>query len=224
MRILCIEDDDQVLDYIVRSLDEQGHHAERCSEGTEGFRKASSENYDLAIIDRMLPGMDGISIIKNLRALGNQLPVLILSALGEVDDKVSGLRAGGDDYLIKPFAFEELLARVEVLGRRANVIIDNSHHLTASGLDLDLIERRVSRDGINIDLLTREFRLLEQLMRHKGQVVTRAMLLESVWDYNFDPQTNLIDVHISRLRGKIDKGFERQIIKTVRGAGYIVED
>ncbi len=224
MRILCIEDDDQVLDYIVRSLDEQGYHAERCCEGTEGFRKASSENYDLAIIDRMLPGMDGISIIKNLRALGNQLPVLILSALGEVDDKVSGLRAGGDDYLIKPFAFEELLARIEVLGRRANVIIDNSHHLTASGLDLDLIERRVSRDGINIDLLTREFRLLEQLMRHKGQVVTRAMLLESVWDYNFDPQTNLIDVHISRLRGKIDKGFERQIIKTVRGAGYLVED
>ncbi len=224
MRILCIEDDDQVLDYIVRSLGEQGHHAEHCSDGTEGFRKASSENYDLAIIDRMLPGMDGISIIKNLRALGNQLPVLILSALGEVDDKVSGLRAGGDDYLVKPFAFEELLARIEVLGRRANGIIDNSHHLTASGLDLDLIERRVSRDGINIDLLTREFRLLEQLMRHKGQVVTRAMLLESVWDYNFDPQTNLIDVHISRLRGKIDKGFERQIIKTVRGAGYIVED
>ncbi|PZP56288.1 MAG: DNA-binding response regulator [Micavibrio aeruginosavorus] len=224
MRILCIEDDEQVLDYIVRSLGGQGHHVAPCSEGIEGLQKAKTENYDLAIIDRMLPGLDGISIIQNLRASGSRLPVIILSALGEVDDKVSGLRAGGDDYLVKPFAFEELLARIEVLGRRANVSMDNPSHLLASGLDLDLIERRVSRDGITIDLLTREFRLLEQLMRHKGQVVTRAMLLESVWDYNFDPQTNIIDVHISRLRGKIDKGFEKQLIKTVRGAGYIVED
>ena len=223
MRILCIEDDDQVSDYIARSLDEKGHDVERSREGSDGFHKAATGHYDVAIVDRMLPGMDGITIIKKLRDAGNGLPILILSALGQVDDKVSGLRAGGDDYLVKPFAFEELLARIEVLGRRAN-ITDTPSHLFAGGLDLDLLERTVSRDGITIDLLTREFRLLEQLMLHKGQVVTRTMLLESVWDYNFDPQTNLIDVHISRLRSKIDKGFTKQLIKTVRGAGYIVED
>lgn len=223
MRILCIEDDDQVSDYIVRSLSELGHSVDCSREGTNGLHKATTGNYDVAIIDRMLPGMDGITIIKNLRDSGNRLPILVLSALGQVDDKVIGLRAGSDDYLVKPFAFEELLARIEVLGRRSNVS-DTTSHLFAGGLDLNLLERSVSRDGVTIDLLTREFHLLEQLMRHKGQVVTRTMLLESVWDYNFDPQTNLIDVHISRLRGKIDKGFTKQLIKTVRGAGYIVED
>lgn len=176
----------------------------------------------MLIIDRMLPGLDGLSIIKTLRALDNSVPILILSALGDVDDRVNGLRSGGDDYLVKPFAFSELLARIEILGRRQQQQSQPST-LRAGDLAVDLMTRKVTRGGVLIELQTREFSLLEYLLKHKNQVVTRTMLLENVWDYHFDPQTNVIDVHISRLRSKVDKGFELPIIQTVRGAGYIVE-
>ncbi len=176
----------------------------------------------MLIVDRMLPGLDGLSIIKTLRALGNPVPILILSALGDVDDRVNGLRSGGDDYLVKPFAFSELLARIEILGRRQQQQSQPAI-LRAGDLELDLMTRKVTRGEVLIELQTREFSLLEYLLKHKNQVVTRTMLLENVWDYHFDPQTNVIDVHISRLRSKIDKGFETPIIQTVRGAGYIVE-
>jgi two-component system OmpR family response regulator len=173
----------------------------------------------------MLPELDGLTIIKTIRGAGNTTPALILSALGEVDDRVKGLRSGGDDYLVKPFAFTELLARIEVLSRRQDNTGGNQETtLSAGDLELNLLSRKVTRGGKDIDLQSREFQLLEYMLRHKGQVVTRTMLLEHVWDYHFDPQTNVIDVHISRLRGKIDKGFDTKIIRTVRGAGYIIED
>ncbi len=225
MRILIIEDDRKVSDYIVRGLTEAGHVAHSAHDGNEGLHLATTESYDAAIVDRMLPGMDGIAILKNLRGTGSRLPVLILSAMAQVDDRVEGLRAGGDDYLVKPFAFAELLARVEILGQRNSLTgVPQAARLCAGGLEMDLIGRKVLRDGQLIELQAREFRLLEYLLRHKGSLVTRTMLLEGVWDYNFDPQTNIIDVHISRLRGKVDKGFSRPLIKTVRGAGYIVEE
>ncbi|MBU0859464.1 MAG: response regulator transcription factor, partial [Alphaproteobacteria bacterium] len=190
MRILIIEDDKKVSDYIKKGLTEAGHTVDCAHDGKDGLHMATSENYDAALIDRMLPGMDGITILKTLRGTGNKLPALILSALGQVDDKVEGLRAGGDDYLVKPFAFAELLARVEVLARRATGNAMPETKLYAADLEMDLLSRKVTRDGRIIDLQSREFRLLEYLLNHKGSVVTRTMLLEGVWDYHFDPQTN----------------------------------
>ena len=190
--------------------------------GTEGLRLALAEVFDVVILDVMLPGLDGIRLVKGYRDAGGRAPALFLSALGEVDHRVEGLQAGGDDYLTKPYAPSELVARVEALGRRATGDIPTTK-LTVGGLEMDLLGRTVHRDGQKIDLQPREFRLLEFLMRHAGQVVTRTMLLEKVWDYHFDPQTNVIDVHVSRLRGKIDKDFERPLLHTVRGAGYRLE-
>jgi two-component system OmpR family response regulator len=224
MRILVIEDDQEVGNYLVKGLKESDHVVDYAADGKEGFMLAASENYDVMIIDRMLPGMDGLSIIKGVRAAGNQTPVLILSALGEVDDRVEGLRGGGDDYLTKPFSFSELLARLEVLVRRAKQSSETETELHVADLEMDLLARTVKRKGEEIDLQPREFRLLEYLVRHAGQVVTRTMLLENVWDYHFDPQTNVIDVHISRLRSKIDKGFESPLLHTVRGAGYSLRE
>lgn len=225
MRILIIEDDKQVSGYIAKGMKEAGHTVDIAENGKDGLFLATTEDYDTLIVDRMLPELDGLSIIKTIRGAGNHTPALILSALGEVDDRVMGLRAGGDDYLVKPFAFAELLARLEVMARRASRGNGNAQEtsLEAADLKLDLLARKVTRGSNAIELQSTEFRLLEYLMKHKGQVVTRTMLLEHVWDYHFDPQTNVIDVHISRLRSKIDKGFETPVLKTVRGAGYIIE-
>jgi two-component system OmpR family response regulator len=225
MRMLVIEDDKDVSAYITKGMQEAGHTVNQADNGKDGLFLATTEKYDVMIIDRMLPELDGLTIIKTLRGSGNVTPVLILSALGEVDDRVKGLRSGGDDYLVKPFAFAELLARIEILSRRQNASEDSTEiSLQTGDLTLDLLARKVNRNGQDIELQSREFKLLEYILRHKGQVVTRTMLLEQVWDYHFDPQTNVIDVHISRLRSKIDKGFDSPIIRTVRGAGYIIED
>jgi two-component system OmpR family response regulator len=225
MRMLVIEDDKDVSAYITKGMQEAGHTVDQAGNGKDGLFLATTEKYDVMIIDRMLPELDGLAIIKTLRGSGNSTPVLILSALGEVDDRVKGLRSGGDDYLVKPFAFAELLARIEILSRRQNASEDSAEiSLQTGDLTLDLLARKVNRNGQHIELQSREFKLLEYILRHKGQVVTRTMLLEQVWDYHFDPQTNVIDVHISRLRSKIDKGFDSPIIRTVRGAGYIIED
>lgn len=225
MKVLIVEDDAEVSAYVDQGLTELGHTAEVCSNGKDGLFLATTESYDVLIIDRMLPGLDGISLIKTLRGVDKQVPVLILSALGEVDDRVTGLRSGGDDYLVKPFAFSELLARIEVLYRRSSSSKEERPTtLSIADLELDLLSRKVRRGGQSIELQSREFKLLEYLLQHKGQVVTRTMLLENVWDYHFDPQTNVIDVHISRLRQKIDKGHSIALIRTVRGAGYIIED
>ena len=223
MKLLLIEDDKEAATYLMQALDEAGHITHHASDGETGYAMASSMDYDILIIDRMLPRRDGISIIESLRAEGDKTPVLILSALGEVDDRVTGLRAGGDDYLTKPYAFSELLARVEVLAKRSNPL-ENTNSFQVGDLHLDRLSRKVTRNGKDILLQPREFRLLEYLMKHSGQVVTRTMLLENVWDYHFDPQTNVIDVHISRLRSKIDKGFKPQLLQTVRGAGYMIGD
>ncbi len=219
MRILVIEDDADTAGYLHKGLTESGHNVDHAPDGKDGLFMAMENDYDVMIIDRMLPGLDGLSVIQTLRAAKKQTPVLILSALGEVDDRVKGLTAGGDDYLVKPFAFAELLARVDALARRtlgepAETV------LQVGDLTLDLLSRTVKRAGQAVDLQPREFRLLEFLMRHADQVVTRTMLLEGVWDYHFDPQTNIIDVHISRLRAKIDKAFDHPLLHTVRGAGY----
>jgi len=225
MRILVIEDDQEVSAYISKGMKEAGYTIDAAYNGKDGLFLATTEDYDAMIVDRMLPELDGLTIIKTIRGAGNTTPALILSALGEVDDRVKGLRSGGDDYLVKPFAFTELLARIEVLSRRQDNTGGNQETtLSAGDLELNLLSRKVTRGGKDIDLQSREFQLLEYMLRHKGQVVTRTMLLEHVWDYHFDPQTNVIDVHISRLRGKIDKGFDTKIIRTVRGAGYIIED
>ena len=207
--------------YIVKGLQEAGHVADHAAEGDDGLLAATTETYDLLVVDRMLPGIDGLTIVKKVRASKNRVPVLFLSALGEVDERVKGLRAGWDDYLTKPFAFSELLARIEALARRSGDQ-DETSTLEVGGLQMDLLGRVVSRDGSIIELMPREFRLLEYLMRHAGQVVTRTMLLEAVWDYHFDPKTNVIDVHISRLRQKVDKGYEQPLIHTIRGAGYVL--
>lgn len=223
MRILIVEDDQATATYIQRGLNQAGHTVELAKHGDAGLTMATNRQYDALIVDRMLPGINGLSLIARLREAANKTPALILSALGEVNDRVEGLQMGGDDYLTKPFAFSELLARLEALLRRANA---ESHAtvLVVADLRMDLLAREVSRGGVLIDLQPREFRLLEYLMRHSNQVVTRTMLLENVWDYNFDPQTNVIDVHISRLRGKIDKNFETQMLNTVRGAGYMLRE
>ncbi len=223
MRVLVIEDDADAAEYLAKGLRESGHGAEVAADGREGLLRAASEPFDALIVDRMLPGIDGLSLVQHLRATGHTMPVLFLSALGEVDDRVKGLRAGGDDYLVKPYAFSELLARIENLGRRQGTQ-PVATGLRVADLELDLLTRKVTRAGQVIDLQPREFQLLETLMRHPGQVMTRTMLLEKVWNYHFDPQTNVIDVHISRLRQKIDRGFERALIHTVRGAGYCLRE
>jgi two-component system OmpR family response regulator len=221
VRILVIEDDKEVASFIRNGLVQAGCNVDHAGNGRDGLFLATTEKYDALVVDRMLPGVDGLTVIRTLRASSNTTPVLILSALGEVDDRVKGLKAGGDDYLVKPFAFSELLARLEALARRAKTSADTPPTtLKCADLELDLLRREVRRAGKPIDLQPREFQLLEFLLRHVGQVVTRTMLLEGVWDYHFDPQTNVIDVHISRLRSKIDKGFERPLLHTVRGAGY----
>jgi two-component system, OmpR family, response regulator len=219
MRILVVEDDEQTAAYMVKGLTESGYVVDRADNGRDGLFLATSSDFDVVVVDRMLPSLDGLSLIQALRAARVATPVLILSALGQVDDRVQGLRAGGDDYLTKPFAFSELLARIEALLRRRTgpAVVTK---LAVGDLEMDLLGRSVRRAGRAVDLQPREFRLLEYLMRHAGQVVTRTMLLEGVWDYHFDPQTNVIDVHVSRLRQKIDKGFEAPLLHTVRGAGY----
>ncbi|MGI6851577.1 response regulator transcription factor [Mesorhizobium sp. 1B3] len=222
MKILVIEDDREAADYMVKAFAEAGHTAHVASDGETGFALADAGDYDVMVVDRMLPRRDGLSVIAALRSRGNKTPVLILSALGEVDDRVTGLRAGGDDYLTKPYAFSELLARVEVLSRRVGAKEVETLYRTGD-LELDRLSHTVRRAGKEIILQPREFRLLEYLMRHAGQVVTRTMLLENVWDYHFDPQTNVIDVHVSRLRSKIEKGFDSAILHTVRGAGYMLK-
>lgn len=220
MRILVIEDDASVAGYIRKGLDELGYTVDVASDGKQGLFLATTESYDLLIVDRMLPGIEGLTVVQTLRATDTSVPILFLSALGEVDDRVRGLEAGGDDYLTKPFAFSELKARVDALLRRSQASEALVTELVVDGLRMDLLSRTVERDGVAIDLQPREFRLLECLMRNAGQVVTRTMLLEKVWDYHFDPQTNVIDVHISRLRSKIDRGFDTPLLETVRGAGY----
>jgi two-component system OmpR family response regulator len=221
VRILVIEDDKDVASFIRSGLVQAGCNVDHAANGKDGLFLATTEKYDALVVDRMLPGVDGLTLIRTLRASANATPVLILSALGEVDDRVKGLKAGGDDYLVKPFAFSELLARLEALVRRAKTGGDSpTTVLRAADLEMDLLRREVHRAGEPIDLQPREFQLLEFLLRHAGQVVTRTMLLEGVWDYHFDPQTNVIDVHISRLRSKIDRGFDRPLLHTVRGVGY----
>lgn len=224
MRLLLVEDDPQVRSYICKGMKEAGHVIDVTGDGKQGLFLATTEHYDGVIMDRMLPELDGLTIIRTLRGAGNHVPVLILSALSDVDDRVKGLRAGGDDYLVKPFAFAELLARIEILAKRQRVQEQALPHLLhAHDMVMDLLSRKVTRSGKEIILQSREFRLLEFLMQHKGQLVTRTMLLESVWDYHFDPQTNVIDVHISRLRKKLGDS-DNTFIRTVRGAGYIIEE
>ncbi len=223
MRLLVIEDDRDAADYLIKAFREVGHVADAAYNGEEGLVLALDGQYDVLIVDRMLPKRDGLSLIGALRGKGVDTPSLILSALGQVDDRVKGLRAGGDDYLSKPYSFSELLARVEVLARRRAGHTEETSYRVAD-LELNRLSRVVTRGTTEIDLQPREFRLLEYLMKHPGQVVTRTMLLENVWDYHFDPQTNVIDVHISRLRSKIDKGFSQPLLHTVRGAGYMIRD
>ena len=223
MRLLVVEDDRDAADYLVKAFREVGHVADAAIDGEEGFGMALDGQYDVLIVDRMLPKLDGLTVIGNLRDKGVETPVLILSALGQVDDRVKGLRAGGDDYLPKPYSFSELLARVEVLSRRRGGRGEETV-LRVGDLSLDRMSREVRRGEEEVSLQPREFRLLEYLMKHAGQVVTRTMLLENVWDYHFDPQTNVIDVHISRLRSKIDKGFSQPLLHTIRGAGYMIRD
>jgi two-component system OmpR family response regulator len=224
MRVLIIEDDASVAAYIAKNLSEHGHEAEIANNGALGLRLASDEPYDALIIDRMLPELDGLKIIKQLRTNHISTPVLVLSALGGIDDRVMGLTAGGDDYLVKPFAFVELLARLEALTRRGQPANHSDIILSVRDLTMNVLSRKVTRGSQSIPLQAREFKLLEFLLRHKNQVVTRTMLLEHVWEYHFDPQTNVIDVHISRLRQKIDPSPEQSFIRTIRGAGYTVED
>lgn len=223
MRILIIEDDRESADYISRGLEEAGHTSEHVTDGRDGLALARDTPFDALVVDRMLPGMDGLTVIEKLRQSKISTPALILSALGEVNDRVDGLRAGGDDYLVKPFAFAELMARLEALVRRLNVqaVITT---LEIGDLQIDTSTRQVVRNNKKIALQPREYRLLEFLARNSNQIVTRTMLLENVWDYNFDPQTNVIDVHISRLRAKIDRDFDSPLIHTVRGAGYILRE
>jgi len=219
MRVLIVEDAAETAAYMKRALEEAGHVVDVAGDGPSGEAMARSGAHDVFVFDRMLPKKDGVSIVRELRASGSLTPVLFLSALNEVEHRVEGLNAGGDDYLAKPYAASELIARVEALGRRKDGPTPTTR-LKVGDLEMDLLARTVNRSGKKIDIQPREFRLLEFLMRHAGQVVTRTMLLEKVWDYHFDPQTNVIDVHVSRLRGKIDKDFDTQMLHTVRGAGY----
>ncbi len=219
MRTLVIEDDIETANYIAKGLKEHGHAVDQAIDGKDGLFMALENDYDTIILDRMLPALDGLSVLAALRSSDRQTPVIILSAMGEVDDRVQGLKAGGDDYLVKPFAFSELLARIEALLRRGEMKPDTTL-LTVADLELDRLTHRVKRAGKTIDLQPREYLILEYLMQHAGQIVTRTMLLENIWDYHFDPQTNIIDVHVSRLRNKIDRDFDPALLQTVRGAGY----
>jgi len=219
--VLLIEDDPRVAAHVVRGLGELGHVVQHCADGREGLLVAAASRFDVIVLDRMLPQVDGMKVLQALRAAGDATPVLILSALGDLDERVAGLRAGGDDYLPKPFALSELTARVEVLARRGASAGD-LNRLEVGDLSLDLPGRIVRRAGRRIDLTEREFRILEYLVRHAGRVVTRSMLLENVWDYHFDPQTNIIDQHVSRLRQKVDRDFGASLIHTVRGVGYVI--
>ena len=223
MRVLLIEDDRDTAAYITNGLEEEGHTVDHLSDGQDGVVQAVGEDYDIVILDRMLPGLDGLTIVKTLRGAGRKVPVIFLTALGGVDDRVDGLDAGGDDYLVKPFAFSELLARVNALARRPQMKGEESQ-LKVADLEMDLISRKVTRGGQVIELQPREFRLLEILMRNKGRVVTRTMLLERVWSFHFDPKTSVVETHISRLRTKVDKPFDLELIHTVRGSGYSLND
>ncbi|MET0545882.1 MAG: response regulator transcription factor [Caulobacterales bacterium] len=223
MRIFLVEDDERVASHVAKGLKGAGHMVEHMADGKEALYHLSSEVYDLVILDRMLPQVDGLKILTTMRATGDTTPVLILSALSDVDNKVKGLRAGGDDYLAKPFALPELLARVEALSRRKTVLEDVATELSIADLEMNLLTREVKRHGEVIDLTAREFLLLEYLLRNAGRVVSRSMLLEAVWDYKFDPQTNIIDQHVSRLRQKIDKDFSPALLHTVRGMGYALK-
>ena len=222
MRVLIVEDDAEAASAMQAGLAEAGHDCDLAADGVAGLAAAQAGAFDVLIVDRMMPRMDGIGMVEALRKSGDATPVLFLSALGEISDRVTGLQAGGDDYLVKPYALAELVARVEALSRRRETGSVQTL-LKVGDLEMDLIAREVRRAGQEIDLQPREFQLLEYLMRNGGQSVTRTMLLEKVWEYHFDPQTNVIDVHISRLRSKIDKGFDKAMLQTVRGAGYRLE-
>ncbi|MFN3292389.1 MAG: winged helix-turn-helix domain-containing protein [Gemmobacter sp.] len=222
MKLLVIEDDRTTADYIVGGLRQEGHVVDHIADGREAMAQAMAGGYDVMVVDRMLPGLDGLSLVRALRAAKVTTPAIFLTAVGGVDDRIEGLQAGGDDYLTKPFVFGELSARIQALARRPKTAPQETV-LTAGDLTMDLIRRKVTRAGVEIDLLPREFALLEHLMRRKGRVQTRTMLLEAVWDISFDPQTNVVETHISRLRAKIDKPFERELLRTVRGAGYKIE-
>jgi two-component system OmpR family response regulator len=219
MKVLVIEDDSETAAYIIRGLCEHGHIVDYADTGCEGLLLAGCGGYEVAIVDRMLPGLDGLSLVKTLRGNGVETAVLFLTNLGGIDDRVEGLNGGGDDYLTKPFALAELQARVNALGRRSPASVAETV-LRVADLEVDLLKRSATRDGRAIDLQPREFKLLECLMRNAGRVVTRTMLLEKVWDFHFDPKTNIVETHVSRLRGKIDRGYSRELIHTVRGAGY----
>ena len=221
MRILVVEDDEETAAYIVRGLEEAGHVVDRAADGQDGLFHATGGGPDVMGVDRMLPKLDGLSMVRAVRAAGIATPVIFLTARAGVGDRVEGLEAGGDDYLAKPFAFAELLARINALARRPPLQQEVTL-LRVGALEMDLIRRSVTREGRRIDLQPREFRLLEYLMRREGQVVTRTMLLEGVWDFHFDPKTSVVETHISRLRAKVDKGFDRELIHTIRGAGYVI--
>lgn len=223
MKILVAEDDAETAQYVASGLRELGHVVDLTADGREAFMMAGGETYDVLVLDRMLPGMDGLAIIRGLRAMQDTTPALFLTALDGVSDRVDGLEAGGDDYLVKPFAFSELAARVMALGRRPRQAAAVQTQLAASGIAMDLLARTVTRDGQTIALQPQEFRLLEFLLNHAGQIVTRTMLLEGVWGFHFDPATSIVETHISRLRAKLDEGFTQSAIRTVRGAGYIID-
>lgn len=223
MRILLVEDDRQTAAYVAKGLTEEGHVVDSLADGRDGLVHATGEPYDLVIVDRMLPGLDGLALVKTLRATGSKVPILMLTSMGGIDDRVDGLEAGADDYVVKPFAFSELQARVNALARRPPMRAEESV-LKVADLEMDLISRAVKRSGQTIDLQPREFRLLEVLMRNKGRIVTRTMLLERVWDFHFDPKTSVVETHISRLRAKVDKPFESELIQTVRGTGYTINE
>ena len=223
MKLLIVEDDKEAVAYLKRALSEAGHTVDSAATGRDGLMLAAGETYDVIVLDRMLPEIDGLAILRTIRASGVKTPVLLLTALGGIDDRVEGLEAGADDYLVKPFAFAELLARVNALARRPPTQ-DIRTELSVADLKLDLLKRTVSRGGRRIELQPREFQLLEYLLRHAGRVVTRTMLLESVWDFHFDPKTNIVETHMSRLRGNVDRGHAHELIHTVRGAGYVLRE
>src|SRR5688572_32140158 len=223
MRILVVEDDAETAAYLLNGLAEAGHVAEKVGDGRDGLARAMDEPFDILVVDRMLPGLDGLSLVRALRAVGSKVPVLFLTSLGGVDDRVDGLNVGGDDYLVKPFAFTELLARVNALARRPHMK-EADTVLRVGDLEMDLIARTVTRAGDSIELQPREFRLLEFLMRNKGRVLTRTMLLERVWSFHFEPRTSIVETHISRLRTKIDRPFGKDLIHTIRGSGYTMHD
>lgn len=224
MRLLVVEDDGEIAGFIRKALQESGHVVDHAGNGRDGLYMATEGHYDAIVLDRLLPQMDGLTLLAALRATGATVPVLILSALNHVDERIKGLRAGGDDYLVKPFVLSELLARIEAIARRSGQYAGAGHALRVHSLVLDRLTRQVSRAGEEILLKPQEYRVLEYLMRHAGQVVTRSMLLEGVWEYHFDPQTNVIDVHMSRLRAKVDKAPWPALIHTLRGAGYCLRE